>query len=86
MLNLNGVYVEKVWSTSHQHGKFFTTGLIVLSFVLLHLWLNGRIEMSVYESYGFMGNWLGRPALAILSFPVILEFVCGTCHGMVARL
>jgi peptidoglycan/LPS O-acetylase OafA/YrhL len=64
-------------AASHRHRKFFTAGLIVLSFVLLQLWLNGRIELSAYENYGFMGNWLERAALAILSSPMILEFVYG---------
>jgi len=64
-------------AVSHRHRKFFTAGLIVLSFVLLQLWLNGRIELSAYENYGFAGNWPERAALAILSSPMILEFVYG---------
>jgi peptidoglycan/LPS O-acetylase OafA/YrhL len=64
-------------AVSHRHRKFFTAGLIVLSFVLLQLWLNGRIELSAYENYGFTGNWLKRAVLAILSSPMILEFVYG---------
>lgn len=64
-------------AVSHRHRRLFTSGLILSLFVLLQLWLNGRVELSAYENYGFAGNWLERSVMAILSSPMILEFVYG---------
>lgn len=62
---------------SQKHRRLIAAGLIVSIFLLLQWALNHEVRLSAYTEYDYPYGGPIRPVLAILSSPMILEFVCG---------
>lgn len=64
-------------SISQRYRKGITTDLILLIFVVLQLLLNQTVEVSAYSNYDYIDNVALKPIIAMLSSPMIIEFVYG---------
>lgn len=64
-------------SLSHEYRKIITVALILFSFIILQLFLNNGIDLSAYSDYSYANHPIIRPIMAMLSSPMILEFIYG---------
>lgn len=64
-------------SLSHAYRKIITIALILFSFIALQLFLNSGLDLSAYSTYNYVNNPLIKPIMAMLSSPMILEFIYG---------